>query len=49
MQSCFSFEKDSGTQRVAENSVGEEWCSLYKEKKRFQNAILACVLLRKNF
>jgi hypothetical protein len=28
MQHCLSFEKGSGTQRVTENSVGEEWCSL---------------------
>jgi hypothetical protein len=45
----FSFEKGSGTKRATQNPVVEEHVSYTTaRKRRFRNAILACVL-RKNF
>jgi hypothetical protein len=47
-QWCFS-KKGSGTQRLAQNSVRERGYYTDPRKRRFQNVIPGCNLLRKNF
>jgi hypothetical protein len=45
----FLKKEGSGTHRVTQNSVGDGVNYTNPKKRRFQNAIQGCILLRRNF